>query len=93
LRAEAAHFAKAKGKKEADGGESEESSTPKRQLESNPDDAVSEEEDVGAKRRRILEETRDIDADSDGAEESSSEDDRYVYPKCYTVSLSLEAFS
>ncbi|KAI9773616.1 MAG: complexed with cef1p [Geoglossum simile] len=75
LRAEAAHFAKAKGSNETDGGGSEEPSTAKRQLGSNPGDAVGEEEDVGTKRRRILEETRDIDADSDGAEGSSSEDD------------------
>lgn len=35
-----------------------------------------EEEDLEAKRRRILEESRDIDADSDGgSEEDSSEDD------------------
>jgi len=77
LRAEAAHFAKAKGKTEADSGGSEESSAAKRQLESGPGDGddAEEEEEAGAKRRRILEETRDIDADSDGAEESSSEDD------------------
>lgn len=32
-----------------------------------------------AKRRRILEETRDIDADSEGgSEEDTSEDDRFV---------------
>ena len=35
-----------------------------------------DEEDPEAKRRRILEETRDIDADSDEAEDDSSEDDR-----------------
>lgn len=50
---------------------------PKRQLE-NPGEQDNEE-DLEAKRSRILEETRDIDADSDGgSEEDSSEDDRLV---------------
>jgi protein CWC15 len=53
-------------------------STPKRQLERPPKDDT--EEDIDAKRRRILEETRDIDADSEaGSNEDSSEDDRSVY--------------
>jgi protein CWC15 len=73
LQAEAAHFAKAKG-----GFISAEreptTNTAKRQLENGD----GEEEDPEAKRRRILEETRDIDADSDDAgEEDSSEDDRF----------------
>jgi protein CWC15 len=37
-----------------------------------------------AKRRRILEETRDIDADSDEAEDDSSEDDRLELTADYT---------
>jgi protein CWC15 len=38
------------------------------------------EEDPEAKRRRVLEETRDIDADSEEEdEEDSSEDDRWVF--------------
>jgi protein CWC15 len=46
----------------------------KRQLENG-----DEEEDVDAKRRRILEETRDIDADSENDEEDdSSDDDRWA---------------
>ena len=55
-----------------------ETAAPKRQLEgASPDgDAGTEEEDPEAKRRRILEETRDIDADSDESEEDSSEDER-----------------
>lgn len=53
-------------------------SAPKRQLESRPEDDA--EEDMEAKRRRILEETRDIDADSDGgSDEDSTEDDRLVF--------------
>jgi protein CWC15 len=47
--------------------------TPKRQLENGDEE---DEEDPEAKRRRILEETRDIDADSDEAEDDSSEEDR-----------------
>ena len=46
---------------------------PKRQLENGDEE---DEEDLEAKRRRILEETRDIDADSDEAEDDSSEEDR-----------------
>lgn len=51
----------------------------KRELEAAPDDGEKDgegEEDPEAKRRRILEETRDIDADSDGGDsESSSEEE------------------
>lgn len=58
-----------------------ESTAPKRQLEAAlPDGSGAdgdEEEDPEAKRRRILEETRDIDADSDGSEDDSSEEERY----------------
>ncbi|KAF4627353.1 hypothetical protein G7Y89_g10804 [Cudoniella acicularis] len=73
LQAEAAHFAKIRGEPVpvADTPEPV-TNTAKRQLENGED----EEEDPEAKRRRILEETRDIDADSDDArEDDSSEDD------------------
>lgn len=76
LQAEAAHFAKKRG-----GTVDEttvESAAPKRQLEGAPADgdaATTDEEDPEAKRRRILEESRDIDADSDGSEEDSSDED------------------
>ncbi|KAL2064163.1 hypothetical protein VTL71DRAFT_4657 [Oculimacula yallundae] len=78
LAAEAAHFAKVKGgpaptpsnagEGQDEGGEGQ---GVKRQLENG-----GEEESVDAKRRRILEETRDIDADSeeDGEEDSSDDD-------------------
>lgn len=66
LAAEAAHFAKS-GKGPAP------ASAPKRQLEA--PEATTEEEDPEAKRRRILEETRDIDADSAESENDSSEED------------------
>jgi protein CWC15 len=47
---------------------------PKRQLEAGIGEDV--EEDLEAKRRRILEETRDIDADSEEeSQDDSSEDD------------------
>ena len=69
LAAEAAHFAKT-GK-----GPKPEAHAPtggKRELEAAQDVA---DEDPEAKRRRILEETRDIDADSASSEEDSSEEE------------------
>ncbi|KAL3417331.1 Pre-mRNA-splicing factor cwc15 [Phlyctema vagabunda] len=75
LAAEAAHFAKSKGGPPPSAVAAEEPSVnpAKRQLENGSD---ADEEDIDAKRRRILEETRDIDADSDDAgEDDSSEDD------------------
>lgn len=53
-----------------------ENAAPKRQLEGAPDtDGAEAEEDPEAKRRRILEETREIDADSEGSEDDSSEEE------------------
>jgi Cwf15/Cwc15 cell cycle control protein len=78
LAAEAAHFAKINGGSSAitDIGDSM-SSAGKRQLGNQNQGDI--EGDLEAKRRRILEETRDIDADSDGgSEEDSSEDDRFA---------------
>lgn len=75
MKAEAAHFAKKNGVS-VEEPTTAEPTAPKRQLESAPTDAHGEaEEDPEAKRRRILEETRDIDADSDGSEEDSSEEE------------------
>ena len=68
LAAEAAHLSKT-GKGSAP--VSAIPAPPKRQLDA-PD---TDEEDPESKRRRILEETRDIDADSAGSESDSSEDD------------------
>ena len=70
LEAEAAHFQKTN----SSAARPAEKITPsKRQLE---DSRGSDgEEDLEAKRRRILEDTRDIDADSDGPKSESSEDD------------------
>ncbi|KAJ5084117.1 hypothetical protein NUU61_008696, partial [Penicillium alfredii] len=77
LQAEAAHFAKKQG---VPVGEpiAAESTVPKRQVESAPPDGSGDgdAEDPEAKRRRILEETRDIDADSDGSEDDSSDEER-----------------
>ncbi|KAJ5787998.1 Cwf15/Cwc15 cell cycle control protein [Penicillium paradoxum] len=77
LRAEAAHFAKKNGVPVDQPAIAE--SVPKRQLEAAPQDEAggeAQEEDPEAKRRRILEETRDIDADSEESEEDSSDEDR-----------------
>jgi protein CWC15 len=79
LKAEAAHFAKVKGTTEDQPSPSAAAATtPKRQLEGVSNTGDSEEGDLLAKRRRILEETRDIDADSDGTDSDSSEEDRSV---------------
>jgi protein CWC15 len=76
LQAEAAHFAKIKGGPAPAVEDKEEDvemgGGVKRALENGDGD-----EDIEAKRRRVLEETRDIDADSE-EEEDSSEDDRLV---------------
>ena len=75
LQAEAAHFAKKKGVPVDE--PMVENAAPKRQLEGPaPGAGAEEEEDPEAKRRRILEETRDIDADSEGDEDDSSEEER-----------------
>ncbi|OJJ01403.1 hypothetical protein ASPVEDRAFT_191307 [Aspergillus versicolor CBS 583.65] len=76
LQAEANHFAKKQGLPVNEAPT--ENAPPKRQLEGGPSGGIDgdiEEEDPEAKRRRVLEETRDIDADSDGSEEESSEEE------------------
>ena len=80
LQAEAAHFSQDKdGSTSTNDASTEGATGSKRQLEA-PEAAGSEEnDDIDAKRRRILEETRDIDADSDGSEDDSSEEDRWGY--------------
>lgn len=74
MQAEAAHYAKSKGGPAPATEEPEAAtSTAKRQLDNGE---AGDEEDSEAKRRRILEETRDVDAESeDDDEEDSSEDD------------------
>ncbi|KAB8079057.1 Pre-mRNA-splicing factor Cwf15/Cwc15 [Aspergillus leporis] len=76
LQAEAAHFAKKRGVPVDE--LTVESAAPKRQIEGGSPKGGSggtEDEDLEAKRLRILEETRDIDADSDGSEDDSSEEE------------------
>ncbi|KAI0195328.1 Pre-mRNA-splicing factor Cwf15/Cwc15 [Xylaria flabelliformis] len=76
LAAEAAHFAKKNGGALPDVDEAETSAitnNAKRPLELRSQ--ADGEEDPDAKRRRILEESRDIDADSEDDSENDSEDD------------------
>ena len=78
LEAEAAHFGKKNGSSaNADAIATDSTISSKRQIEDAPDDAL--EEDIEAKRQRVLEETRDIDADSDGSPSESSEADRSAF--------------
>ena len=72
LEAEAAHYQRTNpdAAKFADST----TSSNKRQLEDGPRQD-EEEEDMDAKRRRILEDTRDVDAASDGSGSESSEED------------------
>ena len=77
LQAEAAHFSTNKdGSTNTDGKGSVDAGATKRRLEDATDTPLDEDDEIDAKRRRVLEETRDIDADSDGSEDdgSSSED-------------------
>ncbi|KAG9647839.1 hypothetical protein KCU64_g10019, partial [Aureobasidium melanogenum] len=88
LRAERRHFAKKEGRELSP--EEEEQGTPQRAIEQgknlkrnledgadgNGPEGDQDEEDYEAKRRRVLEETRDVDADSDdGSEEDSDSSD------------------
>lgn len=76
LAAEAAHFAKKNGGALPDVNEPETlaiTNNSKRPLEITSQ--ADGEEDPDAKRRRILEESRDIDADSEDDSENDSEDD------------------
>lgn len=75
LKAEAAHFAKKKGIKPED-DVTDTAPAVKRQLEGASAGGDTEEEDTEAKRRRILEETRAIDADSEASDSDSSEEER-----------------
>ncbi|KAI4286314.1 MAG: hypothetical protein L6R35_004438, partial [Caloplaca aegaea] len=72
LEAEAAHFSKTD--KVAPNAEPTISSS-KRQLEAGSPRGGNGEEDIEAKRQRVLEESRDVDADSDHSSSSSSEGD------------------
>lgn len=83
LEAEAAHFSKKNGGSSSiDAPPAESTVSSKRQLEAGPGQDGEAEEDIEAKRRRVLAETRDIDADSDGSASDSSEEDRYARSIC-----------
>ncbi len=73
LAAEAANQAKKNGTQTDDTAHAGSTSKHQLQLEQGQDDL--EDEGPEAKRRRILEVTREIDADSDGAENDSSEEE------------------
>ncbi|MCJ1358771.1 MAG: complexed with cef1p [Icmadophila ericetorum] len=81
LQAEAAHFSKVRGSPSGiDGLESERASSTSRRVENSTADDGDVVEEPDAKRRRVLEETRQIDADSedsgnDSSEEESDEED------------------
>ncbi|KAL8682286.1 MAG: hypothetical protein Q9186_001655 [Xanthomendoza sp. 1 TL-2023] len=75
LEAEAAHFSKSNGTAPKPTPTVEPTTSSKRQLEAGPGQDGEGEEDIEAKRRRVLEETRHIDADSDDSSTASSEDD------------------
>ena len=77
LQAEAVHFSKTLGAANGEDATADGLTNTKRQLETTHDAEIQEEEDANAKRRRVLEETRDIDADSDGSEDESSEEERW----------------
>ena len=79
MEAEAAHFAKTNGGSGVQQpSDSSNNASAKRLLEAGPGEDEEAEEDIETKRRRVLEATRDIDADSDGSESDSSDEERYV---------------
>lgn len=59
----------------------------KRQLEVGPGQDADGNEDIEAKRRRVLEESRDIDADSIHSSSSSSDEERYCYEPLALVDM------
>ncbi|KAL8674788.1 MAG: hypothetical protein Q9168_000769 [Polycauliona sp. 1 TL-2023] len=75
LEAEAAHFSKTDGTAAKPATIAESTTSSKRQLEAGPGLEADGEEDIDAKRRRVLEETRHLDADSDDSSGASSEED------------------
>ncbi|KAI4280795.1 MAG: hypothetical protein L6R38_004157 [Xanthoria sp. 2 TBL-2021] len=75
LEAEAAHFSKSDGIATKPAAIAESTTSSKRRLEAAPGEDADGEEDIDAKRRRVLEETRHIDADSDESSNASSDED------------------
>ena len=79
LRAEAAYFSKANRSSPDDTQQTERTLSVKRELEPGPSgNGEVTEDDTDVKRRRILEETREIDADSEGSGSDGSEEERLV---------------
>lgn len=79
MEAEAAHFSKTNTASDKPAANAEPTTSSKRQLEAGPAQDDTGEEDIEAKRRRVLEESRDVDADSVHSSSSSSEEDRYCH--------------
>lgn len=76
LQAEAAHYSKSREEDVGTGIASDTELNSNRRIETGDDQGGSkDEEDIDTKRRKILEETRDVDADSDDSEEDISEED------------------
>ncbi|KAL8752142.1 MAG: hypothetical protein Q9184_005829, partial [Pyrenodesmia sp. 2 TL-2023] len=75
LEAEAAHFSKTTGAPNKPASTAEPTTPSKRQLEAGHGQEGDGTEDIEAKRRRVLEESRDVDADSIHSSSSSSDDD------------------
>ena len=80
LEAEAVHYAKTNGSSPtaSEVPPAIKSASAKRQLQAGPGQDDETDEDIEAKRRRVLEETRDIDADSEGSKSESSDEERWV---------------
>ncbi|KAI4250459.1 MAG: hypothetical protein L6R40_000057 [Gallowayella cf. fulva] len=76
LEAESAHFSKSNGTAIKPALATENTISSKRQLEAGPGQDGEDEEDIEAKRRRVLEETRHIDADSEASSSANSDEDR-----------------
>ncbi|KAI4167113.1 MAG: hypothetical protein LQ343_007475 [Gyalolechia ehrenbergii] len=75
LEAEAAHFSRTNGHITKVVPSAEPATSSKRQLEAGHCQDDEGEEDVEAKRRRVLEETRHIDADSEVSSSAGSDED------------------
>ena len=79
LQAEAAHYSKDNGYSQKNNEHIELTLSGKRRLEPSPSgNRNAIEDDTDAKRRRILEETRVIDADSEGSGSDGSDEERFV---------------
>jgi protein CWC15 len=76
LRAEAAHFSKSKASGLGNSDQTPDIHPTKRPIEAAPETDGEVSEDPDAKRRRILEETRDIDADSSESKSDNSDEER-----------------